>query len=264
MNFDGIVTPQLSLPLTDDGTRWSLAFASAVLLCILGLLLLSQYRWAQPAPAPRSEPIIVRLLPEVPPSPVVEPAPAAPAPAPTQPKPEPHKPAAPKPKPKPKAKPRPVAAQPSKPIPRPQPPVPTVPPAESASAFAPASIPADSVDKPAISAADQLPGGGGRAAGPASAAGAGDAPAAYLSSTPLIYPEQARRRGWEGTVLLRVQLDANGIVQGVTILQSSGYSVLDQAAASQISRWRFKPSLHNGTPQPSTLRVPVKFRLEKP
>jgi len=261
MNFDGIVTPQLSLPLTDDGTRWSLAFGSAVLLCILSLLLLSQYRWTPPPPAPRSEPIIVRLLPEVPPSPVVEPAPAAPAPAPAQPKSEPHKPAAPKPKPKPKAKPRPVATQPSKPIPRPQPPTPTIPPAEATST--PANIPADSAEKPVISAADQPPEGGERAAGPAPAAGAGDAPAAYLSGTPPVYPEQARRRGWEGTVQLRVQLDANGIVQGVTILQSSGYSVLDQAAASQISRWRFKPSLHNGTPQPSTLRVPVKFRLEK-
>lgn len=252
-----MMTAHLTLPLTHDGIRWSLALAAAVLLSTLTLLLLSRYRW-EVVPVYSAIPITVHLLPEVP-SPIAAPAPAAPEPAPTYPT-------------KPVVQPRRVPAVKPKPTARPKPqPLPAAPPVQPEAASAdlqpdPATgltLPS-AAEQPATPALPDQPEGSGGAAGPASATGTGDAPAAYLSGAPPTYPEQARRRGWEGTVLLRVQLDANGRVQAVTILQSSGYPVLDQAAVSQISSWRFKPGLHNGKPQPSTLRVPVKFRLEQP
>jgi protein TonB len=162
----------------------------------------------------------------------------------------------------PAAKPKPVASSKPAAIPKPQP-LPAAPPAQPEAASVDLQPgPATGLALPA--APEPLPAAPAEADATPHTPSAGDAPAAYLSGTPPVYPEQARRRGWEGTVLLRVQLDADGRVQTVTVLRSSGYPVLDQAAVSQIASWRFKPSLHDGKPQPSTLRVPVKFRLEQP
>lgn len=247
-----MMTAHLALPLTHDGIRWSLALATAVLLSTLTLLLLSRYQW-EVVPAHPVIPITVHLLPEMP-TPVVAPAPVIPKPAASTPAPA-HS--------QPMTRPHRTPAVKLKRAARPKPqPLPATPPAEPAAALA--DLQPGPATGPALPPTPEQPqAASGEAAATAQVPGAGDAPAAYLGSTPLLYPEQARRRGWEGTVLLRVQLDVHGRVQAVTVLQSSGYPVLDQAAASQISSWRFKPSLHDGKPQPSTLRVPVKFRLEK-
>jgi len=78
---------------------------------------------------------------------------------------------------------------------------------------------------------------------------------------PPSYPAVARRRGWEGTVLLELQVLADGRVAEVTISESSGHEVLDEAAARAVRRWRFEPALHFGKPTASTVRVPIRFRL---
>lgn len=46
----------------------------------------------------------------------------------------------------------------------------------------------------------------------------------------LNYPDEARRRGLSGSLVLSVRLDAEGQVQDIAIAQSSGEPVLDQAA----------------------------------
>jgi len=47
----------------------------------------------------------------------------------------------------------------------------------------------------------------------------------------VFYPEAARQRGIEGTVGLLIILAANGAVEDVRIVASSGYPILDNAAA---------------------------------
>lgn len=47
----------------------------------------------------------------------------------------------------------------------------------------------------------------------------------------LNYPDEARRRGLSGSLVLSVRLDAEGRVQDIAIAQSSGEPVLDQAAS---------------------------------
>jgi len=47
----------------------------------------------------------------------------------------------------------------------------------------------------------------------------------------VFYPEAARARGIEGTVYLFLVLSEDGIVEDVRIVTSSGYPVLDNAAA---------------------------------
>ncbi|TVR78426.1 MAG: energy transducer TonB [Rhodospirillales bacterium] len=72
------------------------------------------------------------------------------------------------------------------------------------------------------------------------------------------YPEMARRRGQEGQVVLAVVLAADGTALQVSVADSSGYRLLDQAAAHTVKRWRFTPDHGRGQ---ATVRVPIAFRL---
>jgi protein TonB len=104
-------------------------------------------------------------------------------------------------------------------------------------------------------------GGGGRGGSPASGSPVAT-PLAYGSNPPPPYPATARRRGWEGKVLLRVEVSASGSVRDVAVEQSSGFASLDEAAQQAVYRWRFKPALQNGRPVPGLVRVPIHFKLE--
>jgi len=57
------------------------------------------------------------------------------------------------------------------------------------------------------------------------------------------YPEEARQRHEEGTVLLGVTIAANGDVQRVVVLSSSGHPILDQAAVRAVQRWKAHPGV---------------------
>jgi TonB family protein len=54
------------------------------------------------------------------------------------------------------------------------------------------------------------------------------------------YPLDERRRHHEGTGWFRLELRPDGSILGVKVMQSTGYSVLDQSAIAALSRWRFK------------------------
>ena len=75
------------------------------------------------------------------------------------------------------------------------------------------------------------------------------------------YPESARRKGREGTVLLRVLVDDKGRAKSVEINKSSGDDMLDRAAREAIERWRFIPARYGEEAVESWIRIPVDFRL---
>ena len=87
-------------------------------------------------------------------------------------------------------------------------------------------------------------------------------PDASQNSAPL-YPDQARKKGWTGTVLLRAQISAQGTVERITLLQSSGCEILDQSATTAVRKWHFHPQTIQGQPTPSTVEIPVKFTLKR-
>ncbi len=76
------------------------------------------------------------------------------------------------------------------------------------------------------------------------------------------YPLTARRRGYEGRVLLSVRVLTDGVCGGVTLKQSSGHAMLDIAALDTVKRWRFLPARRGATPVESRVDVPITFRLE--
>ena len=58
------------------------------------------------------------------------------------------------------------------------------------------------------------------------------------------YPVEARAKHWTGTgrFLVRADTDA-GVVNGVTIIRSTGHSILDKAAETALYRWKFPPGV---------------------
>ena len=79
---------------------------------------------------------------------------------------------------------------------------------------------------------------------------------------PPSYPLEAFRRGWEGTAILRVWIAADGRVTQVELHQSSGYPILDAAAANAVRKWQGTPALENGAPREVIELLPVEFRLK--
>ncbi len=98
---------------------------------------------------------------------------------------------------------------------------------------------------------------------PAPSAAGGVSRGARFRETPARpdYPSIARRRGWEGRVVLRLEIGADGAVGDVSVAQSSGRTALDEAAVEGAFRWRFEPALEDGLPVASTIEKAVEFRL---
>jgi len=81
------------------------------------------------------------------------------------------------------------------------------------------------------------------------------------SNRPPHYPDLARRNGWQGLCMVRVNVDAAGRAASVALARSSGYGILDQAALTAVKRWKFTPRMVRGAASASTVEVPVNFSL---
>jgi protein TonB len=76
------------------------------------------------------------------------------------------------------------------------------------------------------------------------------------------YPPLARRRGYEGTVRLKVEVLASGKVGRIWVKNSSGYAILDRSALKTVKDWSFIPARFGNIPVKSTVIVPVTFKLK--
>jgi len=78
------------------------------------------------------------------------------------------------------------------------------------------------------------------------------------------YPEQAERRGIEGTVVVKFQVLADGDVGDIFVEKSSGFPVLDEAAMQAVKSWTFYPATKDGEPVASTQTRTFQFGLSAP
>lgn len=85
---------------------------------------------------------------------------------------------------------------------------------------------------------------------------------AALINLPPTYPKKARQEGLEGRVILSVLIAQTGFVKEISILETSGVLILDKAAISAVTKWRFIPAKVKNSNVESTLLVPIRFRLE--
>jgi protein TonB len=84
----------------------------------------------------------------------------------------------------------------------------------------------------------------------------------YKENPPPKYPRMARRRGYEGTVLLEVLVDREGRVKDLRLLETSGHALLDRSALSSVREWLFEPGRRGEETVEMWVRVPIRFQLK--
>lgn len=89
-----------------------------------------------------------------------------------------------------------------------------------------------------------------------------DYQARYLNNPRPAYPMVARRMGWQGRVILNVEVLSEGGCGAVNLYRGSGHEVLDNAAINTVKSWRFIPARHAGGAVTQWFKVPVNFSLE--
>ncbi len=76
-----------------------------------------------------------------------------------------------------------------------------------------------------------------------------------------LYPRIAREQGWQGKVVLRARITAEGTVENATVQESSGFPVLDESAVQAVKTWSFKPAKNGEFAVASTVALPIRFDL---
>lgn len=211
----------------DNRVRWprvaGLSVALIVHVVMFGMLLLPP---TADAPSATQDELLTDVV-------FIEPPPPPPPPPPEPPPPPP-----------PDEPPPPPPEQPPPDIPPPPPEpvaIPTAPPSEMAIP-APVAPPAPPAPPPA----------------PDVGASVG---ADYQNRRGLRYPPQAAQRREEGTVTIRVYVNASGDPEKVELQKSSGSRHLDQAALRAVRTWKFRPGTKDGQPTGGWVVVPIDFKL---
>jgi len=83
----------------------------------------------------------------------------------------------------------------------------------------------------------------------------------YLKTPNPPYPPQARIKGYDGVVLLRVEVLKSGRTGHISIKESSGHDILDKAALDTVAKWQFEPGRNKGEVRDMTIDIPVRFSL---
>lgn len=80
--------------------------------------------------------------------------------------------------------------------------------------------------------------------------------------SPPDYPALSRRLGEEGKLMLQVELDESGRISNTRIVNSSGYSRLDNAALAAVKTWRCRPAMRDGQPVRAIALQPFNFVIQ--
>jgi TonB family protein len=76
-----------------------------------------------------------------------------------------------------------------------------------------------------------------------------------------VYPEQARRAGIQGTVVLQAEITTEGRIANLQVI--SGPDELVPAAIGAVQQWRYRPYLFRGNPVAVETTVQVNFTLSR-
>ncbi len=86
-----------------------------------------------------------------------------------------------------------------------------------------------------------------------------DEPPVLLSKIKLKYPEEAKSKGIEGKVFLKLIISKTGTVEKVEVLK--GIPELNQAAMDAVKNLKLKPAKYKGKPVRAVVRIPIDFKL---
>jgi protein TonB len=92
--------------------------------------------------------------------------------------------------------------------------------------------------------------------------GPGGASPKYGENPKPPYPLEARNKGYQGRVLLKVEVLPDGRVGEIELKESSGYEVLDESALATVKKWRFIPARKGKVAISCWVNVPITFQLK--
>ncbi|SRR5579883_25354 len=75
------------------------------------------------------------------------------------------------------------------------------------------------------------------------------------------YTQEAKDAKFQGTVILNVEIGADGIARNIQV-QRSLEPGLDEKAIEAVSQWRFSPGMKDGVPATIAATIEVNFRLQ--
>ena len=153
--------------------------------------------------------------------------------------------------------PKPVVRHVARPTPAPRPT--QTPPVIQAPAPSPVPSPVAATPAPPVSTAPTAP--PTPAAAPVEHVTEAHGRAGYLHNPAPRYPDAAQERNWQGRVLLKVHVLADGHADSVTVAQSSGHQILDDSAVKTVTTWLFMPAKRGDTPIDGWANVPIDFKL---
>jgi len=84
----------------------------------------------------------------------------------------------------------------------------------------------------------------------------------YVENPKPLYPREARKKGYQGEVVLKVEILSNGRVGQMEVKKSSGHEILDRSALSAVKQWKFLPAKRGENAIPFWVNIPIKFQLQ--
>jgi len=75
------------------------------------------------------------------------------------------------------------------------------------------------------------------------------------------YSEKARKAKYQGTCVLRLVVDTNGLPRNIRVERPIGMG-LDEEAIEAVRTWRFKPAMKDGAPVAVQIAVEVSFHID--
>jgi protein TonB len=76
------------------------------------------------------------------------------------------------------------------------------------------------------------------------------------------YPNIARKRNAQGTVVILALVNESGKVEQARVETSSGHALLDEAAITAVKSWEFEPGRRGGIAVKNYVKLPITFQLK--
>jgi periplasmic protein TonB len=85
-----------------------------------------------------------------------------------------------------------------------------------------------------------------------------------VQTVPPVYPEQERKAGIVGTVLLSVEIKSDGTVGTIKTEEDvAGHPAFTSSAMAAVGKWRFEPAQREGHAVACTVKIPIRFALDE-
>lgn len=89
-----------------------------------------------------------------------------------------------------------------------------------------------------------------------------DRPPRVMARGPLDYPPEAKSKGIQGYVVVRIQVGSSGGVEDVKISESQPSGFFDQAVLRSVRNWKFEPGVVSGKVAAAWITQKVRFELD--